>query len=128
MDEFTKLINKLDFDKFFDLQLTRYAGLVEESRKEGSCNFNHLIATKQIFKDNLFAWFIKMIKQPTTVITPEDLIDVTKVRVFIQHSRENKTEHTMVPNDMLERILNVISKPSSEQNNTCAKVSPSGKS
>lgn len=128
MDEFTKLINKIDFDKFFDIQLARYGVIIEEARKEGQWKFDDLVAAKQIFKDQIFQWFIKKINEPLGVITQENIIEVFRARVWLQHSRENKAEHTCVPNDVLERLLNVISRPDSMQNNTCAKVSPSGKS
>lgn len=128
MDEFTKLISKLDFNKFFDLQLATYLSSVDKCRLEGQFNFSEAIALRDIFKDNLFQWFIKKINEPIGVVTPDDILEVFRARVWLQHSRENKTEHTCVPNDVLERLLNVISKPDSKQNSTCAKVSSSGKS
>lgn len=122
MDEFTKLISKIDFNNFFDTQLTRYASIVDNSMKEGQCNFSELIAAKSIFKDNLFQWFIKKINEPLGVITAENIIDVTKVREFIKHSKNSNTIHTCVENELLERVLNVISKPSNQQNNKSVKV------
>lgn len=128
MDEFTKLVSKIDFNNFFSIQLTRYVNAVDKCRTDGAFNFHESIALKEIFQDNLFQWFIKKINEPIGVITPEILTEVAIVWNFLNHSKEHNTVHTMVPNDVLERLLNVISKPSNQQNNQSAKVSSSGKS
>lgn len=122
MDEYTKLISKLDFNKFFDTQLMRYAMIIDNAKQCPQWNFDELVAAKSIFKDNVFQWFIKKINEPIGVITPEVLIEVVKVREFIKHSKNSNTVHTCVSNEILERILDVLSNPNNQKDSKSVKV------
>lgn len=110
------LFLKLDFNKVFDKELSQYGRAIFYNPND----FEICQRAKDTFKDRLVEWFIKRINGeyvPTQEFVNIIEKDVIRLKEYLAHSISVNGLHTAVPNDIVERIINALSKPDIKQDN-----------
>lgn len=87
------IIQKLDFNQYFDRQLETYIRLTKDELGKLPPDFSKLSQMKEDFRDNIFNKLIKMINQNTQVIEP---LTGTMMHYWLQEAFQERLTLTAI--------------------------------